>query len=488
MENRPGTAAHQHGGAGDGPQRKGGKGMVAKINAGVSVKGAIAYQDDVDENQFHYFPSAPKLTLEDQLEAFSVTYWGIGERPYFARNPDTDEISSQVGAILSGQVIFDVANAQKRELEQKITEIYDVTAPKLVPFMLLNTEIVPVFASQVLGIASDGEATFPTVAQIGSSVAYSVGNGSGRFAQLFANVVAKGGSVGIANPDFALNIYGQIEMAADPWVVEIEADLRQVWEFTRAKFDAEARIGWFSLTASFEDVMQEMQKQDIVTIKYIEGSPDLKDPGNQLFEQGKVLFEAINAEVSAGEGLFKLEPNPTPPDPPAGGGSVLPWGVTVNASYQKSFFKQEIKRTRRLEYSGRVLRTMPSSIVLAVSCGSSTEKYFYDLMDMENPCITQSKIDGMNERLAAERKAQNKVVEAAAHDLDKGAIDNPTFDQVMAYLQNNSLTEDIEQSPSTTAVFSGPGQRRPPRSMVFHHRKARKPAEYGDVLRRIRRA
>jgi len=461
--------------------------MVAKINAGVSVKGAIAYQDDADPNQFHYFPSAPRLTLEDQLEAFSVTYWGIGARPYYSQNPDTEEISSQVGAILSGQVIFDVANAQKRDLEIKIEEIYGIANPKLIPFMLLNTEVVPVFASQVLGIESDGQATFPTVVQTGSSVAYSVGNGSGKFAQLFANVVAKGGSEGIANPDFALSIYGDIELAADPWVVEIEADLSQVWEFTRAKFDAEAKIGWFSLTTSFEDVMQEMQKQDIVKIKYIEGSPDLKDPGNQLFEQGKLLFEAINAQVTAGDGLFKLEPNPVPPEPPPGGGSVLPWGVTINASYQRSHFKQEISLKRRLEYSGRVLRTMPSSIVLAISCGPTTEKHFFDLMDMENPCITQTKIDAMNDRLDVERKAQNKVVEAASGDLDNGKIDNPTYDRVMDYLQNNSLTEDVEQEATATGLMSGPGQRRPAQYRVFKHRKGGQAVDYGEVLSRIRR-
>jgi len=462
--------------------------MVAKINAGVSVKGAIAYQDDVDEAQFHYFPSAPRLTLEDQLEAFSVTYWGIGERPYYSQNPDTGEISSQVGAILSGQVIFDIANAQKRDLEKRIMEIYDIPNPKLIPFMLRNTEVVPVFASEVLGIGKDGEATFPAIAQVGSSVSYLVANGSGNFARLFANVVAKSGDGGIANPDFSLIIYGEIEMVADPWVVEIEADLSQVWEFTRAKFDAEAKIGWFSLTTSFEDVMQDLQRKDILTIKYIEGSPDLKDPGNQLFEQGKVLFEALNAQVSAGDGLFKLEPNPTPPDPPPGGGSVLPWGLTINASYQRSHFKQEIKLSRRLEYSGRVLRPMPSSIVLAVSCGSQTRQYFYDLMDMENPCITQAKIDGMDDRLTSERNAQNKVVKAAAADLEQDKIDNSTFDQVMGYLQNNSLTEDVEQTTGTTAILSGPGQSQRAQSKVFHHRKPGKAADYGEVLRRIRKA
>ena len=465
----------------------GGKEMVARINAGVSVKGAIAYQDDSDPNQFHYFPSAPRLTLEDQLEAFSVTYWGIGERPYYSQNPDTQEISSQVGAILSGQVIFDIANAQKRDLANKIEEIYGIGNPKLIPFMLLNTDVVPVFASQVLGIGNDGQATFPTVVQTGSSVAYSVGNGSGRFARLFANVVAKGGKDSIANPDFALNIYGDIELAADPWVVLIEADISQVWEFTRAKFGAQAQIGWFSLTASFEDVMQELQQQDIVKITYIEGSPDLKDPGNQLFEQGKFLFEMINEQVTAGEGLFKLEPVPTPPDPPAGGGSVLPWGVTINASYQKNHFKQSITRKRELTYNGRALRKMPSSIVLAVSCAPATERYFFDLMDMENPCITQAKIDGMSNRLELEMKAQNKVVEAAAADLDKGKIDNPTFDRVMDYLQNNSLTEDVEQETTTSGVLSGPGQRRPASYRVFKHRKGGQPVDYGEVLSRMRR-
>jgi hypothetical protein len=461
---------------------------LVAVNIGVSVKGAIAYQDDVDEAQFHYFPSAPRLTLEDQLEAFSVTYWGIGERPYYSQNPDTGEISSQVGAILSGQVIFDIAIAQKIELEKKITEIYDIRNPKLIPFMLRNTEVIPVFGSQVLGVGKDGEATFPTIAQVGSSVSYLVANGSGRFAQLFANVVAKGGGDGIANPDFSLIIYGEIEMVADPWVVEIEADLSAVWDYSRAKFGAEARIGWFSLTTELEDVMQELQKDDKLSIKYIEGSPDLKDPGNQLFEQAKVLFEAINAQITAGDGLFKLEPNPTPPDPPAGGGSVLPWGVTINASYQRSHFKQEITLKRRLEYSGRVLRPMPSSIVLAVSCGSETKQHFYDLMDMENPCITQAKIDGTWDRLNEERKAQNKVVEAAAADLDQDKIDNSTFDQVMGYLQNNSLTEDVEQTTSTTAILSAPGQSRHARSTVFHHRKPGQAADYGEVLRRIRKA
>ncbi len=109
-------------------------------------------------------------------------------------------------------------------------------------------------------------------------------------------------------------------------------------------------------------------------------------------------------------------------------------------------------------------------------------------MDMANPCITQAKIDGMNDRLALEVKAQNKVVTAAAADLEQDKIDNSTFDQVMGYLQNNSLTEDVEQTTSTTAILSGPGQRRRAQSKVFHHRKPGTAADYGEVLRRIRKA
>lgn len=416
--------------------------MAPKLSAGVSVKGAIAYQDDADPNTFHYFPSAPRLTLEDNLEAFSVKYWGIGER-YYAENHDTGEINSLVGATIAGQVIFDNTSAERDRLRKEIIDVYGIAKPRLSPIRLLNTSVVPVFAKQTLGVADDGEATFPQIAEVGSSIVYNIANGRGKFAQLFANVVAAGGE-GAANPDFALSIEGDVDYVADPWKVIIKADLKQVWSFVREQFSASAQIGWFNLGgASYEKVVQDLQKNQIVTIKYIEGSPDNKNPGLQLFEQGKLLFEAVNQQISAGEGMFKLEPNPDPPPPPKGGGSILPWSFSVSGSYQSSYFKQEVHWERELEYSGRALRRSPSSIVLAVSCGPDTKRYFYDLSDPTSPCITKEKMDKMQGRLKAEKERQTVVVKAASKELSDDKISNQDFDRVMGYLQNNSLSEDV---------------------------------------------
>jgi len=454
--------------------------MAGMVSKGVSVKGAIAYQDDADPTQFHYFPAAPKLTLEDNLEAFSVKYWGIGER-YYTEDAATGVITSLVGATMSGQVIFDLAGAQRDALSKQIAETYGIPKPKLIPMRLSNSKVEAVFASKTLGITADGESTFPTIAQIGSSVLYNVANGSGKFAQLFANVVAAGGEVGIANPDFGMNVYGDVELVADPWKVLIKANLKQVWEFVRARFEVSAQIGWFNLgSSSYESVMQDLQKSNIVTIKYIEGSADLKDPGNQLFEQGKLLFEAVNKEISAGEGLFKLEPNPEPPKAPPGGGTVLPWSFSVNGSYQKNFFKQDINWERELEYQGRILRRIPSSIVLAVSCGGAFSKFFFDLSDPSTPCITAAKIAGMQKRLKEEKAAQNAVVKGASKDLNEDRIGPKTYDQVMNYLQKNSLTEDEDSLGGNTARVGRDGRMSRARTYQFGG------IGYQDILARTR--
>ena len=438
--------------------------MAGMVSKGVSVKGAMAYQDDVDPTQFHYFPAAPKLTLEDNLEAFSVKYWGIGER-YYTEDAATGVITSLVGATMSGQVIFDLAGAQRDALSKQIAETYGIPKPKLIPMRLSNSYVVPVFASKTLGISTDGESTFPNIAQIGSSILYNVANGSGKFAQLFANIVAAGGDEGIANPDFGMTVYGDVELVADPWEVSITADLKQVWEFVRNRFEVSAQIGWFNLgTTSYESVMQDMVKSNIVSIVYKQGSLDDKDPGNQLFEQGKLLFEAVNEQISAGEGLFKLEPNPEPPPAPKGGGTVLPWSFSVNGSYQSSFFKQEIKWQRDLKYQARILRRIPSSIALAVSCGGEFSKFFFDLADPTQPCITAEKIKRMQQRLAQEKAAQNAVVKEASKDLKEDRIAPKTYNQLMDYLQKNSLTEDVEMQDRAGPGLSRHGRASPLRT------------------------
>jgi hypothetical protein len=282
-------------------------------------------------------------------------------------------------------------------------------------------------------------------------VTYNIANGSGKFAQLFANVAAAGGREGLPNPDFAVGVYGDVELVGDPWKVEISADLSQVWEFTRAKFSASAQIGWFNLgSAEVTKLMQDLVKSEKVKIRYVQGSLDQKDPGSQLFEQGKLLFEALNTQLASGEGLFKLEPNPTPPEPPAGGGSVVPWSISVNGAYQSTFFSQSVKWSRELEFVGRTLRRMPSSVVLALTCGPETQQFFFDLGDPDEPCVTTSKIRKMQNRLSAEKAAQDRVVGQAAKDVEENKLDRRTYTGLVNFLQENSITEDVKQSKAAS--------------------------------------
>jgi len=380
---------------------------------------------------------------------------------------------------MSGQVIFDCTSVQKRALEESIREIYDVARPQLIPLILQDVEVTPVFASQTLGVARDGESVFPTYIQVGTSAAYNIANGSGRFAQLFANIVAAGGGDGLPNSDFALSINGSAELVGDPWRVEISADLSQVWRFVRETFSASAQIAWFKLgDSSFTRVMQDLVKSEIVTIKYIEGSRDQKDPGNQLFEQGKLLFESMNQQLAAGEGLFKIEPNPAPPPPPSGGGSVLPWSFSVNGAYQASYFNQTIHWSRELEYVGRTSARIPSSIVIAVTCGHETDQFFFDLGDPGEPCVTAGKIARMQERLKLEKAAQDRVVRDASRDVESGELDKETYAEIINYLGRTSLTEDVQQSGGRAHSFGGHQ-----RTLATRYRRFA--GEYTELLRRF---
>jgi len=194
------------------------------------------------------------------------------------------------------------------------------------------------------------------------------------------------------------------------------------------------------------NVMQRLVQSNTVTIKYIEGSYSTKDAGNQLFEQGKLLFEAVNTQLATGQGLFKVEPNPTPPEPPKGGGSVLPWTFSVNGAYQSNFFTQSVTWSRELEYVGRTLRRMPCSIVLAVRCGSETEAFFFDVGDPNERCITGAKMKKMQERLKKEKSAQDALVAQAADDVQQQKLDKNVYTGIVNYLGTNSVTEDVKQS------------------------------------------
>ena len=122
---------------------------------------------------------------------------------------------------------------------------------------------------------------------------------------------------------------------------------------------------------------------------------------------------------------------------------------------------------------------MPSSIVLAVGCGGDNKKYFYDLLDPENPCITPAKMKKLQDRLKVEKEAQNLVVKKGSKDLEKGVIDLPVYNKVLDYLQNNSVTEDIDTESGARLQLGASGQQT--RLKTYH----RKSADYQEILKRL---
>lgn len=433
--------------------------MAPKASAGVSVGGSIAYQDDADPATFHYLPFGSRLAATDHVEAFSVKYWGVGER-YYADHDGEGHISSLVGATVSGQAIFDVTPAERDRLRREIARVYGQPAPRLLPLQLLNTQVVPTFGGHPLGVGADGHATFPGIAQVGTRVAFNVASGRGKFAQLFANVMASGARLPLAGSDFGLSVNGDVLFSAASWKAVVTADLRRVWEAVRGRFPSAAQVAWFTLgAAEFESVMRELLKSETVTVSYLEGRRDTGNPGEQLFAQGRFLFDALNAQIWAGDGLFKLEPDPSPCGPPVGGGSVSPWRFAVSGAYQADYFTQPIRFERELAYEGAALRRVPCSVVLAVPCSHETDRCFYDLCNPDTPAVSPDKLDRLHARLLAEREKQALVVRAASRNLADDAIGHRDYDRVMSYLQSNSLNEDVESGDAMVASLSGQHRR-----------------------------
>ena len=69
-----------------------------------------------------------------------------------------------------------------------------------------------------------------------------------------------------------MNFYGNAELRADKWIAKFEADLSQVWKYTRDKVSASVKLGWINIAgAEYDKIVQELIKTNIVKVTYIEG-------------------------------------------------------------------------------------------------------------------------------------------------------------------------------------------------------------------------
>lgn len=414
-----------------------------KFSKGTSVGGVIAYQDDADPAQFHYLPGQIDLSLGVNLTSFKAQHWGIG--PTFWGQDSNGQVYSIVGAILSGSANLGITDAQRQALTDELKRVYGLDAVRLLPVALRNSKVTPILDSQTLAMGGQGVTTsFPSSYVFGTDMVFSIGTGNSLFAQVVG--ARQAGSEITANPTFGVSIVGDVEFTGDPWRVQVSCDLSQVWKEVRTRVSASVSLGWFRIgSAEYNDIRQQLERSNACTFETREGSLDNATFGRQLFEMMKTIFEAVNTATTEGEGYFKFEPNPHAGDPGGGGAaSWLPWSVSINAGRSSASLTQNIRFDREITYTGRLIYSIPASMVLAVSCNTATKRYFVDLGNAGEPCITQQKIDTFNARMRCEAKAKQAKLLDLAERLALGSITQQQYDRLLTLYNRTSLCETLQ--------------------------------------------
>lgn len=429
--------------------------MVARLNRPCAKDGVVAYQDSDSPETFHYFPTRIDAVSGETISSYEVKYYGINAQPYFV-DLGNRVYQSVVGAVASGQGIADITKKQRDGIIAEVKRVYKVRSVNLVPLVLEDLTVQPIVAQNLIDLGGSSNVSFPDRFQIGTQFGFSVSSGNSLFAEL---VGLQGSDDASKNPDIGVNFYGTCEMRADPWIAELSADLTQVWEYTRSQFSSSARIGWLNIgNASFDKITQDLQKKGIVKIKYIQGGGG-KEFGWQLLETTKTLFEEINRQLSAGEGMFKFEPNPTPQEPPASkdglGAELLPYSVSINMSYVSNTFKQSVQYNNRVEFEGNVPVAFNGNMALALPCNSSTQSHFYDLQMKAAGCITKAKSDGLQARIRKEVAAKDKKILEYLKKVENGEWSVQQFSEMLELLNTINLTESKKNlDPADTSVLS----------------------------------
>ncbi len=422
--------------------------MVARFSSGTSIKGVIAYQDDADPSQFYYIPSSIPLVLGETLEDFNVTYFGVSAK-HNAWDPVSGNYRSVVGASLAGKAKIGLSDRQRKDLAKQIKKVFSGIEPKLLPLPLKTVSVQPKLARATLGIETGtGDVDFPSDVIFESSFNYVVAARNHIFGS-FAAAQGQGSEV-TTNPQFGIDVVGEAEFLGDPWTVDIDIDLSQVWSYVRKQIGVSASWGWFRLgSASYTNIIQNLTREFHSSIKLVEGSLDTDKFGRQILELGKALFEEINKKAIAGEGYFRFEPNPSveESDSISGGGASFPWSVSVNASYYEQHFKQEIRFEQSISFTGRFWRRIPFSMSLAVLCNSATSKYFIDLNSSE-PCVTPEKVRSLNDRIDQEIRLKTPYIKKLMDKLVSGEITSEEYEKRRKVIMETSFSEDIMAFPA----------------------------------------
>lgn len=416
-----------------------------KFGRGTAIAGVIAYQDHEDESQFHYLPGRTDALLGERITNFTVTHFGIGES-YFVQS-STGEISSRVGAIVSGTINFDISDDQRQQITAAIKSEFGVENPKLLPLALRNVKVESTALDKTLSFEEGLEQNLPSTLQLGTDQNFSIGTLNSGFGHIAAGQQT-GGDI-TPNSHFGINVAADVEFVGDPWTAEIKCDLQKVWEQVRTKVSASVSAGWFRLgSASYSKVHQELEESGACDFNMIEGSLDTEEYGRQVMDMTKKIFEEINRAATDGTGFFKFDTNYPQADPinTGGGGSrgLFGFSVSVSGGYSSAYFKQSKIWETTISYTGRFEAPVAMGTVLAVKCSTETKQLFTDLNDAQNGCVDQAKADALKARLKREGAAKAQKYFELEEKLALGQINNEQYDKLKALYDRISLTEFAE--------------------------------------------
>ncbi|RUT06087.1 hypothetical protein DSM106972_032930 [Dulcicalothrix desertica PCC 7102] len=426
--------------------------MVAILSRGVTVPGVQAFQDSDRTTQFVYYPTTVTCIPGETLQDFKVTYWGIG-KPFFMQK--NNRIDSVVGAILAGRAIIDISSEQRQMLIEQIRKAYGVRNPALIPLPLQNVRVQPVIANNTLSIDKDADIKFPETIQLGTAFNYQIGTGNSLFAQFVATQGQ--GDKFIPNPAFGINIVGEAEFLGDPWTVEVEANLSQVWSYVRKRVSLAISLGWFKFKlGDYEKIIQDLQRDKIIKLRLVEGSLDNEKYGRYFLEMGKEIFTAINQQANSEVGFFKFEPSRDMT--PSASLTLWTWDVSVNLAYgeQSLKFSQLLNYKNTISYSGRLRRLVPASMTLAVICNEKSKNLFQDLGNVTEPCITPAKADEFQKRLMAEVTKKQPLLDRIYNSYILGSISQEQYERAMLIINGLSFKETLMLTPSTQSFMSNP--------------------------------
>ena len=426
--------------------------MAGILNRAVTKSGATAYQDHVDPKKFHYMPNRIDTVIGQTLQSFECKYYGIGEKPYYVKTGS--KIRDVSGGTVSGQAVPDITEEQHASLLKEIGKVYKIDDAYLSPLTVEKAKIQPVFAGAVAAAGEGSSSTFPDTFQFGSSFNFNISSGNSLFPQLVA--VSNVGQEADVSSFIAANFQGIAKLYGDPWTARITADLSEIWSYVRNKGEAGVSAGWLNFGAAWDKVAQELVKNNIVKIEYREGTGG-EEFGRNLLESTRKLFDAINAQITAGEGMFKFPPNPDPQQPPEGskswGSSLLPFSVSANLSFSSNSFKKEIKFDQEISFTG--IREIPvvSSMNLSAVCGSKTKGMFLDVGDAKNKCVDANTMDGWQRRMSAETKLKSKKTQEYEQMFISNKITFEQYQQLLAFLDTQTLSEaaDARGNPISEA-------------------------------------